>query len=70
MKRSSFPNMSWPTIRSESAGVRLFEANLRMVVAIAKQYGGAGVRVLTLVQKGNEGLLFALKTLYKAENPD
>jgi RNA polymerase primary sigma factor len=55
-------------VDAESAGVRLLQANLRMVVAIAEEYRGAGVDVLTLIQKGNEGLLLALKTL--ADNPD
>lgn len=49
--------------QAESAGKRLIEANLAMVVAVAKQHRSAGIHVLDLIQKGNEGLLVALKTL-------
>ena len=49
--------------QAESAGKRLIEANLAMVLAIAKQHRSAGIHVLDLIQKGNEGLLLALKTL-------
>jgi RNA polymerase primary sigma factor len=47
---------------AESAGRRLVEANLRLVVSIAERHFSAGVDQLDLVQKGNEGLQQALNT--------
>jgi RNA polymerase primary sigma factor len=42
------------------AAVRLVEANLRLVVAIARRYASCGVPFLDLVQEGNIGLLQAV----------
>ena len=42
------------------AAVLLIEANLRLVVTIARRYKGCGVPFLDLVQEGNVGLLHAL----------
>ena len=47
---------------AESAARRLIEANLSLVVPIAKRYSSAGINVLDLIQQGNEGLLLAVKT--------
>ena len=49
--------------QAESAKVRLLEANLRIVVSIAESYRNAPIHILDLIQKGNEGLLVAVKTL-------
>ena len=48
---------------AESAGRRLVEANLHLVVALAEQYRQHNVHILDLIQKGNEGLIHTLQTL-------
>ncbi|MCD7834158.1 MAG: RNA polymerase sigma factor RpoD [Lachnospiraceae bacterium] len=44
----------------ETAKARLAEANLRLVVSIAKRYSGRGMQLLDLVQEGNLGLMKAV----------
>ncbi len=45
----------------EDAKKRLAEANLRLVVSIAKRYVGRGMQFLALIQEGNLGLIKAVE---------
>ena len=45
----------------KEAGKRLAEANLRLVVSIAKRYVGRGMQLLDLIQEGNLGLIKAVE---------
>ncbi|MFF1463813.1 RNA polymerase sigma factor [Streptomyces sp. NPDC058330] len=48
-------------VQGRMAERRLIEANLRLVVSVAKRYAGRGLTMLDLVQEGNLGLIRAVE---------
>jgi RNA polymerase primary sigma factor len=54
-------DLRWMVRDGERAKNHLLEANLRLVVSLAKRYTGRGVAFLDLIQEGNLGLIRAVE---------
>ncbi|HJQ09377.1 MAG TPA: RNA polymerase sigma factor [Candidatus Saccharimonadales bacterium] len=54
-------DLRWIACDGERAKVHFLEANLRLVVSLAKRYTGRGMAFLDLVQEGNLGLVRAVE---------
>ncbi len=55
-------DLRWIVRDGERAKSHLLEANLRLVVSLAKRYTGRGMAFLDLIQEGNLGLIRAVET--------
>jgi RNA polymerase primary sigma factor len=54
-------DLHWIVRDGEPTKNHLAEANLRLVVSLAKRYTGHGMAFLGLIQEGNRGLIRAVK---------
>jgi RNA polymerase primary sigma factor len=54
-------DLEWITADGTRARNHLLEANLRLVVSLAKRYQGKGLTLLDLIQEGNIGLVRAVE---------
>ncbi|HXT45045.1 MAG TPA: RNA polymerase sigma factor [Pseudonocardiaceae bacterium] len=54
-------DLAWIVRDGERAKNHLLEANLRLVVSLAKRYTGRGMAFLDLIQEGNLGLIHAVE---------
>ena len=59
--KAEIKNLQWDLDAGDEAKKRLAEANLRLVVSIAKRYVGRGMLFLDLIQEGNLGLIKAVE---------
>jgi RNA polymerase primary sigma factor len=60
-KYASQEELEWMVEEGERAVQRFIEANLRLVVSIARKYGRSQMPMLDLVQEGNTGLIRAVE---------
>ncbi|WP_133755685.1 RNA polymerase sigma factor [Naumannella halotolerans] len=61
VKPSELDDYSWIADDGKRAKNHLLEANLRLVVSLAKRYTGRGMLFLDLIQEGNLGLIRAVE---------
>ncbi|MCL1899048.1 MAG: sigma-70 family RNA polymerase sigma factor [Promicromonosporaceae bacterium] len=59
-RRRQYRDLLWVMTDGRRARDRLVEANLRLVVFLAKRYTGHGLPFLDLIQEGNVGLIHAV----------
>ncbi len=58
---ASSRDLQWLVRDGHRAKAHLLEANLRLVVSVAKRYAGRGMAFLDLIQEGNIGLIRAVE---------
>ena len=61
MERSFKRELEWIAEDGKRAKNHLLEANLRLVVSLAKRYTGRGMLFLDRIQEGNLGLIRAVE---------
>src|SRR6187200_2506552 len=60
-KRATRDELEWVAEEGQRATQRFIQANLRLVVSIARKYGRSQMPMLDLVQEGNTGLIRAVE---------
>ncbi|MEY3406909.1 MAG: hypothetical protein RLZZ556_981 [Actinomycetota bacterium] len=61
LSRDMLRDLKWVVKDGQRAKSHLLEANLRLVVSLAKRYTGRGMQFLDLIQEGNLGLIRAVE---------